>query len=100
MENKIEIQNKIIDKLKSNLKEAEDTVKTGTIDDMEKLMSEIRQLEKENVEKVEKLAAMEIENELMKEKAKNHELKINAQKVDDEIPLFEELSIACRNEFV
>ena len=67
LENKIEIQNKIIDKLKSNLKEAEDSVKTGTIDDMEKLMSEIIQLEKENVEKVEKLAAMEIENELIHE---------------------------------
>ena len=44
MENKIEIQNKVIDELKANLKEAEDSVKTGAIDDMENLLSEIRQI--------------------------------------------------------
>ena len=101
LENKVEIQNKIIDTLKANLKEAEDTVRTGTKDNLEKLMSEIRQLEEENEAKVKQLADMQIGNEMMKERlqtleAKNAELIINVQKVDDEIPLSEELSLACK----
>ena len=43
LENKVEIQNKIIDTLKANLKEAEDTVRTGTKDNLENLKRKMRQ---------------------------------------------------------
>ena len=103
LENKLEIQNKIINELKSDLKEAKVTVTTGPMDDMEKLLSEIGQLEKENKAKAEQLAGVQIENEILEEKlqtleAKNDELIRNVQQADDGIPISEELNLAGKVE--
>ena len=68
------------------------------MDDLENLISEIGQLEKENEAKTKQLADIQIENEIMQEKlqtleAKNDELIRNVQQADDEIQICEELTL-------
>ena len=101
MENKLEIQNKIIDVLKNDLKEANDATRIETIDDIEKLMLDIGQLEKENEERAKQLEEIKDENEIIKDKlcsleARNKELVNNVQKADDGISLIEELSLESK----
>ena len=101
LENKLEIQNKIIVALKIDLKEANDSTRIETIDDIEKLMSDIGQLEKENVVKAKQLEEIKDENEIIKEKlfsleARNNELVNNVQKADDGISISEELSLESK----
>ena len=98
MENKLEIQNKIIVALKIDLKEANDATRIETIYDIEKLMSDIGHLEKENEVKAKQLEEIKNENEMIKEKlcslqARNNELVNNVQKADDWISISEELSL-------
>ena len=88
LENKLEIQNKIIVALKIDLKEANDATRIETIYDIEKLMSDIGHLEKENEVKAKQLEEIKNENEMIKEKlcslqARNNELVNNVQKADD-----------------
>ena len=78
MEHKLEIQNKIIDVLKNDLKEANDATRIETIDDIEKLMLDIGQLENENEIIKVKLCSLEV---------RNKELVNNVQKADDGISL-------------
>ena len=64
LEKKLEMQNKVIHELKSNLKEAKDTGRAGPIEDIEKLLLDIEQLEKENELKVKQLDDFQMENEI------------------------------------
>jgi methyl-accepting chemotaxis protein len=101
LENKLEIQNKVIKALKVNLKEVEETAKFSPVKDLEKLMSEIEHLEKENAAKVKQLDDVQTENEIFKEKLQflqetNIELTKISEKTESNISLSEELSMVCK----
>ena len=92
IEKKLEIQNKVIHELKSNLKEAKDTKRAEPIEDIEKLLLDIKHLEEENQAKVKQLEDFQNENEIIKEKLCSLEERNNAL-ADDGIFLSEELSL-------
>ena len=61
-----------------NPKEVELTASVGPIKDIEKLMIDIKELEKEKGKKVKQLKYVQLENEMIKEKLKILEAKTEA----------------------
>ena len=101
IEKKLEIQNKVIHELKSNLKEAKDTKRAEPIEEIEKLLLDIKHLEEENQAKVKQLEDFQMENQMMKDnhlflEAKHIELIRNVKKSDEAIYVGEELTMLAK----
>ena len=70
LEQKLKIQNNVILELKGKIKDVEKLTNVATIEEIESLMSEIKQLEKENKRKEYQLKEVHEENSMMHDKLK------------------------------
>ena len=98
MEKQIDIQNKVIKDLKDRLKDAE---KVDLTMEVEKLLLEVENLQKENEEKVKLLQNIEQENQTLADNLKieqdeKHALIENKEQVGDNLSLAEELSLVSQ----
>ena len=95
MEKRIGVQNQVIKDLEYRLNDAEKLDITKEVDE---LLLEVENLQKENEEKVKLLEDFEKENQILQgnlklEQEKKHEFQESLEKVDDNLSLKEELSM-------